>query len=481
MALSVNEQLRYPLARGEYIFMADDISVLIVDDDDDILIATRLLLKRHFARVITADHPSQIPGLMEKYQVDVILLDMNFGPGESSGDQGMCWLKQIRAANRDVVTILITAHGNIALAVEAMKHGASDFVIKPWRNEALIANIHAAIQLQQKRRESDRSSGRSTIDAVEDQQPDLLGSSQPTIEIKKLIDKVAPTQANVLILGENGTGKELVARRLHRQSTRAGKVFMAVDMGALTASLFESELFGHQKGAFTGADRQRIGRLQAADGGTLFLDEIGNLSLDLQAKLLTALEQRVVTPLGGNQSVAVDVRVIAATNVAKHRLADERHFRQDLLYRLNTVEISLPPLRERPGDIQAIAEYFATWFAQKYAKPEKVLSGAALEAMRRYQWPGNVRALRHALERAVIFSEGECLEPEDLQLPRPAEVGFAGETHNPPAEEELNLEQLEQKTIEKALRQHNYNVSRAAKALGLTRGALYRRMEKYAL
>ena len=465
--------------------------LLIVDDDQDILTAARLLLKRHFGEVVTCNQPTLIPEVMAGQRFDAILLDMNFSPGESSGEQGFVWLKRIRELDPDAVVVMITAHGGVELAVEAMKHGATDFICKPWQNEKVIATLSAAVQLHESRTETTRlkQSNQLLMEAAGSGDQALLGHSGAMARVHSMISRAAPTDANVLILGENGTGKELVARAVHRQSLRADNVFMAVDLGAVSESLFESELFGHKKGAFTGAHGDRIGRLVAANGGTLFLDEIGNLPLHLQAKLLTVLEQRKVTPLGANQAIDIDVRVIAATNVSRENLGDEQQFRQDLLFRLNTVEVAVPPLRERSEDIAGIADHYARQYAHKYRKEEKSLSAAALAAAEAYPWPGNVRALRHAIERAVILAEGNQLEAWDLQLsaakaaPESTAPATAATDATAPApanaDEELNLEVVEKRLVAIALKKHHNNISKAAKELGLTRATLYRRIEKY--
>jgi DNA-binding NtrC family response regulator len=453
--------------------------ILVVDDDPDILTASRLLLRRRFAEVILCSDPGDIPDLLAKHRFDAILLDMNFGPGESSGRQGLAWLERILDIDSNLVVVMITAHGSVDTVVEAMKRGATDFVAKPWENEKVLATVSAAVELHERRIEANRlrQTNQTLIEATLRPGDQIIGNSPAMNEVLSLISRTAPTDANVMILGENGTGKELIARELHRQSSRADNVFISIDLGAVTESLFESELFGHKKGAFTGAMEDRLGRFQAADGGTLFLDEIGNLALHLQTKLLTALEQRVVTPVGSDKSQGIDVRVLCATNVPREKLADEQHFRQDLLFRLNTVEITMPPLRKRKSDILPIAEHYAALYARKYNKRLKTFSRPAREAMEAYVWPGNVRALRHAIERAVILSSNNELEPGDLQLDQisvpvrsPANMSM-----------ELNLEQLEKTTIETALRKHGFNISAASKELGLTRASLYRRMEKHGL
>jgi len=461
--------------------------ILIVDDDQDILTAGKLLLKRHFSQVMICNSPQNIPKLMLDNRFDAVMLDMNFSPGESSGAQGYNWLKKILEIDPQSVVVLITAHGGIDVAVEAMKLGATDFVAKPWQNEKLVATLTAAVLLGQTRNEATELRHTNQLlakDTNSSQQQPLLAQSSVMQQVHSLIERTAPTDANVLILGENGTGKELVARELHRQSLRANQVFMSVDLGAMSETLFESELFGHKKGAFTGANEHRVGRLQAANGGTVFLDEVGNLPLHLQAKLLTILEQRKVTPLGSNKAIAFDVRIIAATNIAKQDLTDESRFRQDLLFRLNTVEITLPPLRDRTADIEPIAQHYIAFYARKYKKVEKTITAEAVELIKHYAWPGNVRALRHAIERAVILSESEQLSADDFQLnylPQTSKSIEPNTVQTSQETAELNLDKVEKSTIETALKQYRYNISHTAKALGLTRAALYRRMEKHGL
>ena len=452
-------------------------NILIVDDDEDILTAGRLLLRRQFGDVVTCRRPEEMPDLLEKHDFDAVMLDMNFGPGESSGVQGLEWLERILAIDPQMVVVMITAHGGVDTVVEAMRRGATDFVAKPWQNEKVLATISAAVQLRRSRIETDslRRSNLALREAAKSDDASIVGSSAGMQDVLSVVQRTAPTNANVLILGENGTGKELVARELHRQSTRADQLFLTVDMGSITESLFESELFGHLKGSFTGADDDRLGRFQAADGGTLFLDEIGNLPLHMQAKLLRALEQRRVTPVGSDEAQEFDVRIIAATNVPAGELRDEKRFRPDLLFRLNTVEITVPPLRQRRDDILPIADHYASIYSRKYDKPVKTFSAGARNAMLEYQWPGNVRALRHSVERAVILAPGEKIETDDLQLSQPTLQSGAA---TPAA---LNLEQVEKQTIQAALRKHGFNISRAAKELGLTRASLYRRMEKHDL
>ena len=453
-------------------------NILIVDDDDDILTAGRLLLRRQFGEITTCKNPEQVPGLLAGNDVDVILLDMNFGPGESSGEQGLHWLEQILRIDPGAVVVMITAHGNVNTAVDAMKRGATDFIAKPWQNEKVVATVSAACKLRRSRVETEtlRQTNHVLIQEATSVDRDIIGESSQIRDVLKVVDRAAPTDANVLILGENGSGKELIARELHRQSRRSAQVFLSIDMGSISESLFESELFGHRKGAFTGANEDRIGRIQAANGGTLFLDEIGNLPLHLQAKLLSVLEQREVTAVGSDKSQAFDVRIVAATNVPAKELRDPERFRPDLLFRLNTVEIVVPPLRDRKDDILPIAGHFLEKFSRRYGGHDRSFSDAAKSALSDYEWPGNVRALRHAVERAVILAEGDVIEPGDLQLDYSETQPDVAPSVMPTI---FNLDHLEKETILKALRKHGFNISRTANELGLTRASLYRRMEKH--
>jgi DNA-binding NtrC family response regulator len=455
---------------------------IIIDDDPDILLSARLLLRDLFAEVAAFQAPEEAMAAMEAELPDVILLDANFGRGATDAAEGFRWLSEILKRDPQAVVVMITAHAGISVAVEAMKRGATDFVSKPWSNERLLATVRTAANLRASRAEVDTERGKVAAIAGGSEAP-LLGDSPAMARIWSLIERAGPTEANVLILGENGTGKELVARELHRRSRRAGRIMVSVDLGAVAENLFESELFGHVKGAFTDARGDRIGRMQAADKGTLFLDEIGNMPLHLQPKLLTALEQREIVPVGANKPVPIDIRVIAATNCPPEQLSDESRFRQDLLFRLNTVEIDLPPLRERREDILALADHFIAQYARKYSKPARALPGDVARALTAYDWPGNVRALRHACERAVILADGDAFTSADFSLSRgltptrtaPAPAPTAAPRHD------LNLDRAEKQLVEEALKKHSYNISLAAAELGLTRASLYRRMEKHGL
>ncbi len=455
---------------------------VVIDDDDDILMASRLLLRRLFAQVDTLRSPEEAIPLIEARTPDVVLLDANFARGATDAAEGLAWLERLLAIDPEMVVVMITAHAGVQVAVAAMKRGATDFVSKPWSNDRLLASVRTAAALRRSRDTLIASKGAAAPapGATTNGSP-LLGDSPAMARVHSLIARAGPTDANVLVLGENGTGKELVARELHRQSLRADKVMLTVDLGAIAEDLIDSELFGHVKGAFTDARTDRVGRIQAANGGTLFLDEIGNLPLRLQPKLLTVLEQRQVTPVGANKPVPVDIRVVAATNLPPEKLRDEGHFRQDLLFRLNTVEIDLPPLRERREDVPELIEHYLQHYARRYGREVPQLSGAAYAALLAHDWPGNVRALRHALERAVILAREGPLEAEDFSLvsasPRIAPAAVVA----PRAGDDLNLERVERRLVEEALKKHGYNISLAAAELGLSRAALYRRMEKHGL
>jgi DNA-binding NtrC family response regulator len=448
---------------------------VVVDDDPDIALAARLALRDLFERVETLSSPAELMPLLKEGSPDAILLDLNFERGATDGREGLKFLGRIMAEDPDAAVVIITAHGAVSIAVEALKAGASDFVAKPWSNERLAATVRSAAALRGSRIDARTERGRASELAHATETP-LLGQSNTMQRVRVLIDRAAPTDANVLILGENGTGKEIVAREIHRLSRRSEHPMVSVDLGATTETLFESELFGHVKGSFTGAEADRMGRLKAADRSTLFLDEIGNLPLHLQPRLLTALEQREVLPVGSNKPVPIDVRVVAATNASADVLADEKRFRQDLLFRLNTIEIELPPLRDRREDVPVLLEHYLGLYARKYDKPERDLPAHVLEVLVRHDWPGNVRALRHAAERAVIMADGDRYRLEDFPLPQRSEASSLAVVGD-----SLNLDQLEKQMIERALRMHHFNVSLAAAELGLSRGALYRRMEKHGL
>ncbi len=451
--------------------------ILVVDDDEDVLLAARLLLRQHVQSVKTESDPSNIPWILDSDDIDVVLLDMNFTRDVSSGEEGFNWLARIREIAPSIVVVLMTAYGDVDIAVRAIKAGASDFVLKPWQNEKLWATISAAVNLRRARHEADglRQQQRQLSADMDRGFHDIIGECAPMLRVFEMIEKVADTDANVLILGENGTGKELVAREIHRQSGRSAEVFISVDVGAISEPLFESELFGHVRGAFTDAREDRPGRFEIAAGGTLFLDEIGNIPMNLQNKLLSVLEQRRVTRVGSNSSRPVDIRLISATNMPIYEKVAEDEFRQDLLYRINTVEIQLPPLRERLEDIPLLSDFFLKKFARKYGKPVDKLGTAARKLLERYDWPGNIRELQHALERAVIMSGASTLRAEDFVL------SSVGSSSNKIKLDDYNLEQVEKQVILKVLKKYQGNVSQAARELGLTRASLYRRLEKHGL
>ncbi|HTQ99558.1 MAG TPA: sigma-54 dependent transcriptional regulator [Candidatus Acidoferrum sp.] len=455
--------------------------LLVIDDDADVLTAAQLLLKRHYAQVVVDEDPGKIPRYLEQQNWDLILLDMNFALGANSGDEGLRWLGKILELQPATSVILMTAYGAVDTAVKALKQGAVDFILKPWHNERLLTTVANALQLRATRAEVQHLKSRERELLPVSPASGLIGASPAMQTVHNVITRVAPTTANVLVLGENGTGKEVVAQEIHRLSKRADEVFIAVDMGSVTESLFESELFGHKKGAFTGANGERIGRFQAASGGTLFLDEIGNLPLHLQGKLLSVLEQRQVVPVGANTKVAIDVRLICATNMPLRKMVKDGTFREDLLYRINTVEITLPGLRERGDDLSLLLTHFIDFYARKYNLPKRKVTLETLAKLAAYPWPGNVRELRHAVERAMIMGNHEQLQANELLFsaaePEPAaarETATAGL-------DEMNLDKVEQLTIERALRKHKGNISHAAAELGITRTSLYRRMEKYGL
>lgn len=445
-------------------------SILVIDDDPDVLTAVKLLLKPEAKDVLTEKNPENLRWLLSKQSFDCILLDMNFTSSIHTGNEGLFWLRKIREFKSDAAVVMITAYGDIDLAIRSLKEGASDFVIKPWHNEKLITTIKEAL----KQKDTGKPSNQHQLTGDSIIGTELIGESEVIRDIFYKIDKVAPTDANILILGENGTGKDLIARAIHQKSLRNNKPFVKVDVGALTESLFESELFGHKKGAFTDAKDDRTGRFEAANTGTLFLDEIGNISLHQQAKLLTVLQGRQVTRLGSNQPVPIDIRLICATNLPIQELGNENRFRKDLIYRINTVEITIPPLRKREGDILKLANHFAQLYSEKYMKPAVRFDSSAQEKLTQYHYPGNVRELQYTIERAVIMSEGELLHAKDLIF---SPMESTTETINEPADSRLST--LEKNTILRVIEKHNGNITKAAKELGLTRTALYRRLDKY--
>ncbi len=442
-------------------------SILIIDDDTDVLTAVRLLLKTEVKEIITERNPENLPALLATKKFDLILLDMNFKSSINTGNEGFYWLEKIKRMYPDLAVMMITAYADIDLAIRSLKEGAVDFIVKPWHNEKLIVTIKDALKEKDKEKK-----GTAKSIAVEGY-PELIGESEVMQELFYKIDKIAPTDANILILGENGTGKDLIAHAIHNRSIRTRNPFIKVDVGALTETLFESELFGHKKGAFTDAREDRAGRFESANKGTLFLDEIGNISLQQQSKLLSVLQNRMVTRLGSNDSIPIDIRLICATNVTLKELANENRFRKDLIYRINTVELTVPPLHLRGNDILLLSNYFCKVYTEKYAKPHMEFDKTATDKLLRYTFPGNVRELQYTIERAIIMAEGTALQAKDLIFsPLEAPSDSLLET-------ELNLSILEKNTIMHVIEKNNGNISKAAKELGLTRAALYRRLSKY--
>lgn len=444
-------------------------TILVIDDDADVLTALRLLLKPLVKEVVTEKNPSNISFQIERTAYDIIILDMNFNGLVNTGNEGIFWLNRIRKQRPETSVILMTAYADIDLAIKGLKEGAADFLMKPWKNEKIVDTIATILQNKTIKTTKANQLNSNTIE--------IIGSSEVMNDVFVKLKKVAPTDANVLVLGENGTGKDLIARALHDNSNRRNKPFVKVDVGALTASLFESELFGYKKGAFTDAREDRKGRFEAANGGTLFLDEIGNISLNQQVRLLTVLQNRHVTPLGSNESIPIDIRLVCATNLAPEKLADETKFRKDLIYRINTVDITVPPLRNRGTDMTELAHYFVTLYAEKYNKNPFTFDSGFISKLKKHDFPGNVRELQYVLERAVIMTDGNVLKPEDLVF---SSIEHSNTTSSNGAKS-LNLDDLEKNAILTVLEKNKGNVSKSAKELGITRAALYRRLEKYEL
>jgi len=450
--------------------------ILIIDDDRDVLETARMFLKQEFSVVRIEENPHSVPDLLKNNEFDVILLDMNFKKGVNDGEEGFHWLEQIMKIDPQAVVILITAYGEVDLAVKAMKNGATDFVLKPWKNQKLLATILSALQLRHSKKEVEKLkvTQEKLTDEINHPYIDFIGNSPAIQRVHELIDRVAITDADVLVLGENGTGKELVARALHRQSLRKDNVFISVDLGSITESLFESELFGHSKGSFTDAKQDKPGRFEIASGGTLFLDEIGNLSLALQAKLLTVLQNRKVQRVGSSKEIPVDFRLVCATNMQLNEMVVEKKFRQDLLYRINTVEIRIPPLRERAEDIPLLAEHFLQRYGQKYKRTGMKIDKSVMTKLKNYHWPGNIRELQHAIERAVILSDGKAIQSAELLIGGNTSV-FKKEVSP------LTMDEMEKQFIIQSLKDHDGHVSNTAKTMGVTRTALYRRMKKHGI
>ncbi|SHG53168.1 sigma-54-dependent transcriptional regulator [Winogradskyella jejuensis] len=444
-------------------------SILVIDDDADVLTALRLLLKPLVKNVVTEKNPNNIIAQIEKTHYNIIILDMNFTAIVNTGNEGIFWLNKIQKLKPDTSVILMTAYADIDLAIRGLKEGASDFLMKPWKNEKIIETIKTILSQKTSNNKKQKTLNSNTVE--------IIGESDAMQDVFVKLKKVAPTDANVLILGENGTGKDLIARALHENSNRKDKPFIKVDVGALTSSLFESELFGYKKGAFTDAHEDREGRFEAANGGTLFLDEIGNITLGQQVRLLTVLQNRQVTPLGSNESIDIDIRLICATNVEPKTLADESKFRKDLIYRINTVDIIIPPLRRRGTDITELSRHFVSMYAEKYNKNPFTFDTGFISKLKKHDFPGNVRELQYVLERAVIMTDGNVLKTDDLvfsSIERSTTTKSIETTS-------LNLDDIEKNAILTVLEKHKGNVSKSAKELGITRAALYRRLEKYEL
>ena len=450
-----------------------DVKILLVDDDEDVLLAAKMFLRQHVKTIHTETKPEKIINLVKTENYDVIFLDMNFTIDATSGKEGFYWMNKILEIEPTSVIILMTAYGDIELAVQAIKEGATNFILKPWDNKKLFATLSSAIQhkITKVENETLKNKQKLLISDSDSQFSTLIGNSIAMQKVMATVEKVARTDANVLILGENGTGKELVARAIHRASPRNKEIFVNVDLGAISESLFESELFGYKKGAFTDAKEDRAGRFEVANKGSLFLDEIGNLTIGLQSKLLSVLQSRNVTRLGSSKEIPIDIRLICATNMPLYEMVSQNKFRQDLLYRINTVELHLPPLRDRIGDIPLLTAHFLEIYCKKYKFPMKQLHESTMRRLEKHNWPGNIRELQHAIERAVILSDSDILQPSDFfhhQEPREiAEVDTSV------------LSDVEKTLISKVIEKHGGNISKAAKELGLTRASLYRRIEKY--
>lgn len=453
--------------------MTKEGNLLVVDDNRNILAALRLLLERHFEQVFTLSSPNQLVTLLREHPVDVVLLDMNFKAGINTGNEGIYWLREIHSRYPDIKVVLFTAYADIDLAVRAMRDGAVDFVVKPWDNERLVTSLRNACKLARSEREVNRLSEiRRELKGGAD--PMFWGTSPAMARIREIVDKAAATDANILITGENGTGKEMLAREIHNRSLRRNEPMVTVDMGAIPETLFESELFGHAKGAFTDARADRAGKFEAADRGTLFLDEIGNLPPHLQSKLLTAIQSSRIVRVGSNRPVEVDIRLVSATNRNLFEMVAEGGFREDLLYRINTIHIDIPPLRQRREDILPLARMFLTRYAEKYRKTIGDFTSEAAAEMERYPWVGNIRELQHTVEKAVILSDGASIAAGALLLRPVAEPAVA-------AAEVSTLEEMERRMIAEAIRRHEGNLSAVAQQLGITRQTLYNKIKRYGL
>ncbi|MGM0503356.1 MAG: sigma-54-dependent transcriptional regulator [Bacteroidota bacterium] len=450
--------------------------ILIVDDNEELLIALRLFLSEHFSVIDTIKNPNLIPDYLRKNTYDLVLLDMNFSAGVNTGNEGIYWMKQIKETDPNVSVVLITAYGDVELAVNAMKEGAADFIQKSWDEKKILSSILSAYNLQQSkvRIQNLEQKQKHLSERIDQKYSNIIGKSPVIKKVLQMVDKVAPTDANMLITGENGTGKEVIAREIHRKSNRSDEVFVNVDLGAISENLFESELFGYVKGAFTDAKEDRTGRFEIASGGTLFLDEIGNLPVELQSKLLTVIQNKEIYRVGSNKPIPVDIRLICATNMDLDKMVQENQFRQDLLYRINTIQIELPPLRERTDDIPLLTDFFLKRYSEKYQKALLKFSEQALKKMKTHSWPGNIRELQHTVEKAVILCDNKEIKEEHCwpDGEKKAKV-FTPNT--------LNLDENEKNIIERAIAKQKGNLSAAAKELGINRSTLYKKIEKYGL
>lgn len=449
-------------------------TVLIIDDDEDVLITGKMILRSHYETIITETSPKAFASVITKSNPDVIILDMNYKTGATSGNEGLFFLREIKKLDSSIKVLMNTAYGDIQLAVECMKEGALDFIVKPWEKEKLITTVANAFKLREAERKVSQleSAQKLFVSDAEKDLGEMIGQSDAIKEVFSVIKKVAATDANILITGENGTGKELVARAIHKHSKRSDKPFIKADLGSLTESLFESELFGYKKGAFTDAKENRDGRFTIADEGTLFLDEIGNITSSQQSKLLTVLQNRQVLPIGDHKPIDIDIRLVSATNKFIGEAVDKGEFREDLLYRINTIEIELPPLRDRKGDIRLLSNHFIAQYAQKYEKYIEEIGGTVVTKLEAYDWPGNIRELQHAIERAVIMSSSSKLVIDDFALNQKKTIKSTGS---------LKVEDLELNAIKQAIEKHKGNLSKAAKEMGIGRSTLYRKMEKFGL
>ncbi len=447
-------------------------TVLIVDDKKNVLNALDLLLQDEFEEIITLNNPKTLVSTLQTNSIDVVLLDMNYTAGMANGNEGIFWLNEIKKYDKTIEVVLFTAYGDVELAVKALKEGACDFVLKPWDNSKLIATLNSALKLRMSNKKVSEleTKEKSLRKEINKESQILIGSSPSMLKIKQLVSKVAKTDANILITGENGTGKEVIAREIHRQSLRANELLVTVDVSALPETLIESELFGHKKGAFTDAREDRVGKFQLAHKGTLFLDELGNIPLSVQSKLLVALQTRTITPVGSNKEIPVDIRLITATNCDIDKMIAENRFREDLLYRINTINVELPPLRDREDDIELLAHHFLKRYCSKYMKNCRELSSATLKKLKKYHWPGNVRELEHTIEKAVILSDSNTISPDSF---------FFKSTGSTRSNVPLTLEEMEKQLINDSIEKHDGNLSLAAKQLGVTRQTLYNKLKKY--